>query len=142
MLTQYENTGAGKSNKQAMASMATNKGKGGKAANGKESDTAVKVSSATGMPLLQKPQEYVVSFRFPDPPELPPPYIQLNDVEFQYENGPKIFSKVNLGVWPSSRIAIVGANGAGKSTLLNLLTGDLAPSAGQVCVRARTKDSP
>lgn len=129
--------GAGKSNKQAMASMATNKGKGGKAAaakgKAKQDDTADKVSSASEMQLLQKPQEYVVSFRFPDPPELPPPYIQLNDVEFEYENGPKIFSGVNLGVWPSSRIAIVGANGAGKSTLLNLLTADLAPSSGQVC---------
>ena len=73
-----------------------------------------------------------VSFKFHDPPELTPPYIQVNDVAFQYDNGPKIFSQVNLGVWPSSRIAIVGANGAGKSTLLNLLTGDLDPSSGQV----------
>ena len=35
--------------------MATNKGKGGKAAKGKESDTTDQVSSATQMQLLQKP---------------------------------------------------------------------------------------
>ena len=76
-----------------------------------------------------------ITYRFPDPPELAPPFIQVTDMSFKYENGPSIFAGVNLGVWPSSRIAIVGANGSGKSTLLGLLTGDLSPSGGQVFPR-------
>jgi ATP-binding cassette subfamily F protein 3 len=64
-----------------------------------------------------------VSFTFPDPPELSPPFLQMQDMHFEYAGGPQIFREVNLGIWPSSRIAVVGANGAGKSTLLNLLTG-------------------
>ena len=39
---------------------------------------------------------------------------------------------VDLRVLRGDRLGIVGANGAGKTTLLNLLTGALAPDAGEV----------
>ena len=39
---------------------------------------------------------------------------------------------VSLSLEPGARQALIGPNGAGKTTLINLLTGVLAPSAGQV----------
>jgi len=39
---------------------------------------------------------------------------------------------VSLALWPNQVHAVIGPNGAGKTTLINLLSGDLAPSAGTV----------
>jgi branched-chain amino acid transport system ATP-binding protein len=39
---------------------------------------------------------------------------------------------VNLAFEPGARHALIGPNGAGKTTFINLLTGALAPSAGDV----------
>src|SRR5579871_2011411 len=44
----------------------------------------------------------------------------------------KANSDVDLSVLPGARHALIGPNGAGKTTLINLLTGVLAPSAGEV----------
>ncbi len=41
-------------------------------------------------------------------------------------------AKVDLRVQPGERRAIIGPNGAGKTTLFNLISGDLAPTTGQV----------
>jgi branched-chain amino acid transport system ATP-binding protein len=40
--------------------------------------------------------------------------------------------EVTLDVLPGERRAILGPNGAGKTTLFNVISGDLAPSAGSV----------
>lgn len=75
--------------------------------------------------------DYTVQFEFPEPTELPPPLIQLNDVSFQYPGRDDFGLKdLNIGVDMGSRVAIVGPNGAGKTTLMNLLSGDIAPSTG------------
>jgi branched-chain amino acid transport system ATP-binding protein len=44
---------------------------------------------------------------------------------------------VSLHVAPRERRAIIGPNGAGKTTLFNVITGQLAPSAGQVVFDGR-----
>ena len=81
-----------------------------------------------------------MSFAFTDPPELSGgPFLQLSDVAFQYEDGPAIFAGVSLGVWATSRVAVVGANGAGKSTLLNLLTGELSATGGLISRNPRLR---
>ncbi|HJR51000.1 MAG TPA: ABC transporter ATP-binding protein [Gemmatimonadales bacterium] len=41
-------------------------------------------------------------------------------------------SRVSLEVAPRERRAIIGPNGAGKTTLFNLVTGQLAPTAGRI----------
>ncbi|HXN15522.1 MAG TPA: ABC transporter ATP-binding protein, partial [Usitatibacter sp.] len=41
-------------------------------------------------------------------------------------------SDVTLALPPGARHALIGPNGAGKTTLINLLTGALAPTAGEV----------
>ncbi|MBX9796600.1 ABC-F family ATP-binding cassette domain-containing protein [Sphingomonas sp.] len=50
-----------------------------------------------------------------------------------------IIRDLNLRVTRGDRIGIVGRNGAGKTTLIRLLTGELAPDAGEVR-RAKTLD--
>jgi ATP-binding cassette subfamily F protein 3 len=48
----------------------------------------------------------------------------------------KVFTGLSLTVQEGEKAGIVGVNGAGKSTLLKILTGSLAPDAGEV-TRAR-----
>ncbi|MDH4275428.1 MAG: ABC-F family ATPase, partial [Gammaproteobacteria bacterium] len=47
--------------------------------------------------------------------------------------GPKpLFENVSVKFGNGNRYGLIGANGCGKSTFMKILTGDLAPSAGQV----------
>ncbi len=48
----------------------------------------------------------------------------------------RVFAGINLTVQEGEKAGIVGVNGAGKSTLLKIITGSLAPDAGEV-TRAR-----
>jgi len=52
--------------------------------------------------------------------------------------GLRALDDVNLRVETGSTHAIIGPNGAGKSTLLNVLTGIIAPDAGQVMFDGRS----
>jgi branched-chain amino acid transport system ATP-binding protein len=51
-----------------------------------------------------------------------------------------IIRGVDLQVAAGERVAIIGPNGAGKSTLFNLISGRLAPSAGQVMLHGKRID--
>jgi branched-chain amino acid transport system ATP-binding protein len=44
---------------------------------------------------------------------------------------------VSLAVEPCERRALIGPNGAGKTTVFNLITGQLAPSAGRILFEGR-----
>src|SRR5206468_5518067 len=46
-------------------------------------------------------------------------------------------AEVSLSVAAAERRAVIGPNGAGKTTLFNLITGQLAPSAGRVVFEGR-----
>ncbi|XP_055311520.1 ATP-binding cassette sub-family F member 1 [Sitodiplosis mosellana] len=82
--------------------------------------------------LLSRPKDYVVKFRFPDPPPLQPPILGLHNVTFNFDGQPPLFIKTDFGIDLNSRIAIVGPNGVGKSTFLKLLVGDLEPKIGEL----------
>jgi iron complex transport system ATP-binding protein len=51
--------------------------------------------------------------------------------------GRDVLHAVSLSVHPGRVLALAGPNGAGKSTLLGILSGDLAPAAGEVRVLDR-----
>jgi ATP-binding cassette subfamily F protein 1 len=83
--------------------------------------------------FVQRRTEYSVTFPFSQPPELRDAcIIKLEDVAFNYPNGPELFRGVSCALWSDSRITLCGPNGIGKSTLLNLMTGDLEPTEGHV----------
>ena len=72
----------------------------------------------------------VAGFSFPDPDELLPPIIRLEDVDVGYGDT-KILRNLNLRIDQDDRIALLGANGQGKSTLSKLMSDRLTPMAGK-----------
>jgi lipopolysaccharide transport system ATP-binding protein len=46
---------------------------------------------------------------------------------------------VSFSLQPGARLGIVGRNGAGKTTLLKLMTGNIAPTEGQITVRGEVQ---
>jgi len=76
-------------------------------------------------------EELVIHFKFPQPPPSGRTVVEAEGLSKSY--GPKhVLSQVKFTIERGDRVALVGVNGAGKSTLIKLLTGDEAPTAGQV----------
>jgi ATP-binding cassette subfamily F protein 1 len=99
--------------------------------------------------LLPKPKEYLVKFRFPEPPPLNPPVLGAYELTFAYPNREPLFDGLNFGIDMKSRIAIVGPNGVGmgiysfsflsfflfslgKSSFLKLLMNVIEPTRGEI----------
>jgi iron complex transport system ATP-binding protein len=58
--------------------------------------------------------------------------------DVSYEVGTAtLLSNVSMVVRPGEVLVLVGPNGAGKSTLMNILSGDIAPTRGEVCLDGR-----
>jgi ATP-binding cassette subfamily F protein 3 len=70
-------------------------------------------------------------FTFPEPEELSPPIINMDNVAVGY-GGPLVLRRLNLRIDQDDRIALLGRNGEGKSTLSKLLAGKLAPAEGRM----------
>ena len=63
-------------------------------------------------------------FDFPEPDELPPPLLTIENGAVGYDGVP-VLKRLNLQIVDNDRIALLGANGNGKSTLAKLLSGRL-----------------
>ena len=57
--------------------------------------------------------------------------LQLDSVS-KFYGALKAVDAVNLTVGDGEALGVIGPNGAGKSTMFNLITGDVAPTAGRV----------
>ncbi len=57
--------------------------------------------------------------------------IDLKNVKYEI-GAEEILKDVNLSVNEKDKIGIIGPNGAGKTTLLRLMTGEIAPSDGEI----------
>ena len=82
-------------------------------------------------PLAAMVEGRVAEFAFPEPEELSPPIVRLEEVSVGY-GGPPVLHKLNLRIDQDDRIALLGANGQGKSTLSKLIAGRLQPSEGRL----------
>jgi ATP-binding cassette, subfamily F, member 2 len=76
-------------------------------------------------------RDKTLSFSFPDPEQLAPPIVMVQNVSYKYsEKDKEIYKNLDFGVDLDTRVALVGPNGAGKSTLLKLISGQIIPTDG------------
>lgn len=68
-----------------------------------------------------------------------PPVLQLHGIGKNL-GGLCVLEGVELSVREGERLAIIGPNGAGKSTLFNLISGQMAPTAGRIVLRGQRID--
>jgi ATP-binding cassette, subfamily F, member 3 len=76
-------------------------------------------------------EEPVIHFKFPQPPPSGRTVVEAENLSKSYGRK-QVLDKVNFTIERGDRVALVGVNGAGKSTMIRLLTGDEAPTSGQV----------
>ena len=65
------------------------------------------------------------------------PLLEARNLDFQYPNGLKALTGIDLTVGEGEMMAIVGCNGAGKSTFAKLLCGFEKPGGGSIRFRGR-----
>ena len=70
-------------------------------------------------------------FTFPQPDQLSPPILAMEDVSVGYGER-AVLRRLDLRIDQDDRIALLGRNGQGKSTLSKLLAGRLAPMGGRL----------
>ncbi|MCC3865556.1 ABC transporter ATP-binding protein/permease [Terrisporobacter petrolearius] len=58
--------------------------------------------------------------------------IELNNVNFHYEEGENILENINLSIKHKESVTFAGRTGSGKTTLFKLILGLLEPSSGSV----------
>lgn len=59
--------------------------------------------------------------------------ITVSNVSLEFSDR-KLFDEVNLKFTPGNCYGLIGANGAGKSTFLKILSGEIAPSTGNIAL--------
>ncbi len=81
---------------------------------------------------ITTPQEAALKrFTFPEPEELSPPIIRVENGVVGYDDKP-VLSRLDLRIDQDDRIALLGRNGEGKSTLSKLLSGRLDLMQGRI----------
>ena len=90
-------------------------------------------------PIAAAVEERGIEFTFPEPEELAPPLIVMDDVAVGYEPGKPILTRINMRLDPDERVALLGSNGNGKSTMAKLLAGKLKPMAGEMRASRKLK---
>lgn len=63
--------------------------------------------------------------------------IELHNVSFEYQEGKKVLSNVNIGFPKGSKTVLIGRNGSGKSTLISLLLQLYKPTSGSITLSGK-----
>jgi ATP-binding cassette subfamily F protein 3 len=109
-----------------------------KASKARQAQSRIK-ALARMQPIAAAVEERGIEFTFPEPEELAPPLIVMDDVAVGYEEGKPILTKINMRLDPDERIALLGSNGNGKSTMAKLIAGRLKPMAGEMRASRKLK---
>ena len=83
-------------------------------------------------PLAALAEEHTVQFNFPNPEELAPPLISIENLSVGYQANKPILRNLSMRIDMEDRIALLGQNGNGKSTFAKLLSDRLQPMEGQI----------
>ena len=103
-----------------------------KAKASKATQAQSRVKMLERMDLITPPEEAKkVVFTFPEPEELSPPIIHLEEASVGYDDR-AVLKRLSLRIDQDDRIALLGRNGEGKSTLSKLLAGKLQAMAGRM----------
>ncbi|QDY68716.1 ABC-F family ATP-binding cassette domain-containing protein [Qingshengfaniella alkalisoli] len=101
-----------------------------KADKAKQAQSRLKMLSK--MEVITAPEDLARQvFTFPEPEELSPPIITMEDTSVGY-NGQAVLKKLSLRIDQDDRIALLGKNGQGKSTLAKLLSDRLPALSGKM----------
>jgi len=65
--------------------------------------------------------------------------LKINNLNFNYLDGPLLFNNLSFLINNKERFLIVGENGVGKSTLLKIIYGSLFPISGDIIYGAKTE---
>jgi ATP-binding cassette subfamily F protein 3 len=90
-------------------------------------------------PIAAAMEDSSLSFHFPDPAELRPPLIVLDDTSVGSVKDKPVLQHLNLRLDPDDRIAFLGRNGNGKTTLARLLAGKLETMAGSMAASGKLR---
>ena len=82
-------------------------------------------------PISISSETTFTKFDFPQPEELSPPIVNIQNASVGYEEK-TVLSDINLRIDQDDRIAILGQNGEGKSTLSKLIANKLKPHVGKI----------
>ena len=58
--------------------------------------------------------------------------LEINNLNYQYDNGKKIFDNFNLKMNINTMNCIIGPSGSGKTTLVDIILGLISPTKGEV----------
>ena len=98
----------------------------------KAKQAQARIKALARMQPITRPQEAALrKFSFPEPEELSPPIVRLDDAAVGYD-GKAVLSRLDLRIDQDDRIALLGRNGEGKSTLSKLLAGKLDAMDGRI----------
>ncbi|UOA31838.1 putative ABC transporter ATP-binding protein YheS [Sulfitobacter sp. DSM 110093] len=101
-----------------------------KASKAKQAQSRLKMIEK--MDMITAPEDVARKvFTFPEPEELSPPIINIENGSVGYSDDSPVLTRLNLRIDQDDRIALLGKNGQGKSTLAKLLSDRLPLMAGK-----------
>ena len=101
-----------------------------KASKAKQAQSRLKMIEK--MDMITAPEDVARKvFTFPEPEELSPPIINIENGSVGYTADNPVLTRLNLRIDQDDRIALLGKNGQGKSTLAKLLSDRLPLMAGK-----------
>jgi ATP-binding cassette subfamily F protein 3 len=103
---------------------------GAKASKARQAQARVKML-AKMEPITAPEEAKFFRFSFPQPEELSPPIVAMEQVAVGYGDR-AVLSRLGLRIDQDDRIALLGRNGQGKSTLSKLLADRLQPMTGKI----------
>jgi ABC-type multidrug transport system fused ATPase/permease subunit len=95
-------------------------------------------SLASGQRVFEYLDQTVEPEHYTMPPSNNEAFIQMKEVDFNYENEKRVLQDLNISIEEGQTVALVGPSGGGKSTVIKLLLGFYAPLSGTISVCGKT----